>query len=222
MCGRFAVDKSPEEIAAEVQAEWADDARGIPSWNTCPTAYSPVLHNEQLHSWSWGLIPSWSKDDKRRAGLINARIETVDEKPSYRSLLGRRQCIIPCNGWFEWARKGKEKIPWYFTGKGPQMLYMAGLWDLWHNDQGEPVKSFTVLTREAYKGISDIHHRMPVLLDLETAIEWSCNNAEVEEILDASLEDVNFYRVGKEVNSVRNNDDTLIKPYNPPEQQGLF
>jgi putative SOS response-associated peptidase YedK len=224
MCGRFAVDKKPEEIAAEVEALWDDEPIGFPSWNTCPTGFSPVLFDGKLHSWSWGLIPSWAQDEKRRGGLINARLETLVEKPSFKNLLGRRQCVIPCDGYFEWLRDDKTKIPYYFHSNGPQMLLMAGLWDEWRNRQGEVINSFTVITRDACESIAEIHHRMPILLNLDDAKGWSSNVIESADLMDASLQELQFHQVSKDVNSVRNNHSRLIVPTDKPQyrQQDLF
>jgi putative SOS response-associated peptidase YedK len=224
MCGRFAVSKKPEDIAAEVLAEWDDVPEGIPSWNTCPTSLSPVLVDDKLHCWSWGLIPSWSRDDKKRAGLINARIESLQEKASFKSLINSKQCIVPCNGYFEWSCEGNSKIPYYIHSEGPQMLLMAGLWDLWHDLEGNPVNSFTIITKEATEAIEKVHSRMPVLLDLKKAKEWSRNELTVDDLIDCSLSNLVYHQVSTEVNSVRNNKPELILPTTKPQfwQQDLF
>ena len=224
MCGRFAVDKKPEEIAAEVQAVWDDEVLGLPSWNTCPTGFTPVLSNDKLHSWSWGLIPGWAKDDSRRAWLINARIETLDEKPAFKNLLGRNQCIVPIDGYYEWQQKGESKIPYYFQNEDNSMLLLAGLWDKWINQSGQEVISFTLVTKEAAESISEIHHRMPVILDLQNARKWARNALKREELTDLSQSQLNFHEVSTAVNSVRNNSSELIKATDKPQfwQDELF
>ena len=223
MCGRFAVDKKPEEIAEEVQAEWDDNTWNMPSWNVCPTSYSPVLSEGLLHSWTWGLIPSWSRDDKRRAALINARIETIVEKPSFRNLVGRKQCIIPCDGYYEWLREGKQKIPYYLK-RHAGMLLLAGLWDVWKDGTGTEIHSFTVITKEADESIAHIHNRMPVILELEEAKKWSQNSLSKDDALDVSLNELSFHQVSQKVNSVRNNSRDLMEPVKNPQmrQQDLF
>ena len=224
MCGRFAVDKKPEEIAEEVQAVWEDDPEGFQSWNTCPTSFTPVLSEDKLFSWSWGLIPKWAKDNSRRAGLINARVETLSEKPAFKDLIGTQQCVIPIDGYYEWQRKGETKIPYYFHREDKSMLLLAGLWDKWYSVSGNEVFSFTILTREASENIADIHDRMPIILNLENAKKWSSNNLEVACALDQSQTDLKFYEVGTAVNSVKNNNADLIKPTSKPQlwQDELF
>jgi len=224
MCGRFAVDKKPEEIADEVQALWEDDILGIPSWNTYPTAFTPVLSQDKLHSWSWGLIPNWAKDDSRRAGMINARIETLKEKPAFKNLVGKNQCIVPIDGYYEWQQKGETKIPYYFQSTNDSMLLLAGLWDQWINRSGETVTSFTIITREATESISDVHHRMPVILDLQNAQKWAQNALKVEELMDLSQSSLKMHEVSTAVNSVRNNSPELIKATDSPQfwQDELF
>ena len=224
MCGRFAVDKKPEEIAEEVQAVWDDEVLGLPSWNTCPTAFSPVMSRDKLHSWSWGLIPGWAKDDSRRAGMINARIETLREKPAFKDLLEKNQCIVPIDGYYEWQEKGGTKIPYYFYNEDNSMLFLAGLWDKWINRSGETVTSFTIITKEAVESISEVHHRMPVILDLENAHKWAQNALKVEELIDLSQSSLKMHEVSRDVNSVRNNSASLILPTDKPQlwQDELF
>ena len=224
MCGRFAVDKKPEEIASETQAFWEDAPIGFPSWNTCPTSFSPVLSQGKLHSWSWGLIPSWSKSDLKRSGMINARVETLEEKPAFRDLLGQQQCIIPVDGYFEWQRKGQSKIPYYFYPKGDSMMLLAGLWDKWISPSGKDIYSFTILTKEASENISQIHHRMPIILNLEVAVKWAANGLSPNEIAEKGSSELLFHEVGTKVNSVKNNSAELIKATDSPQlwQEDLF
>lgn len=224
MCGRFAVDKKPDELAAEVQALWEDDPAGLSSWNSCPTSLAPVLFQEKLHSWSWGLIPNWSKSDLKRSGMINARVETLSEKPAFRDLVSQKQCIVPVNGYFEWQRKGESKIPYYFSSKDDSTLFLAGLWDKWISPAGKDVFSFTIITTEASESISSIHHRMPVILNLAEAKKWALNELKTEEALAVGLNELKFHEVSQRVNSVKNNYPDLIEPTNKPQlwQDELF
>lgn len=221
MCGRFAVDKNPEELAAETQAVWEEGAEYLPSWNTCPTSFTPVLCEEKLHSWSWGLIPGWAKDDSRRAGLINARIETLDSKPAFKDLIGSQQCIIPVSGYYEWQVRGGTKIPHYIYQKDQSLLLLAGLWDKWIDRLGNNLYSFTIITREATDELAQIHDRMPVALNLNDAREWSSNNLKFELLRERSLADFSYHEVGSKVNSVRNNSpDLILATENPQLWQG--
>lgn len=224
MCGRFAVDKKPDEISAEVQALWGDSPPALPTWNCCPTSYAPVLSQNKLYSWSWGLIPAWAKDSSKRAGMINARIETLTEKPAYKNLLKRRQCIVPVNGYYEWQQRGEVKIPNYLYFASGNMMLMAGLWDKWISDKGEEKITFTIITREAVSAISAIHCRMPVILDVNRAKEWSSNKISISDIMENPPEDIHFHEVSSSVNSVKNNYPELIMPTEKPQlwQEGLF
>ena len=224
MCGRFAVDKKPEEIALETEALWEDTPTGFPSWNTCPTSLSPVLSQSKLYSWSWGLIPRWSKSDASRSGMINARVETLDEKPAFRDLVEQQQCIIPVNGYFEWQRKGQSKIPYYFYSGSDSMLLMAGLWDKWISPTGKEIYSFTVVTKEASESIAHIHHRMPIILNLKEAQEWAENQMSPKEASEVGLKILKFHEVSTKVNSVRNNSSDLIQATDSPQlwQDELF
>lgn len=217
MCGRFAVDKKPDELAAEVQALWEDEPAGLSSWNTSPTSLAPVMFQEKLYSWSWGLIPSWSKSDLKRSGLINARIETLEEKPAFKNLIGQRQCVIPVNGYFEWQRKGQSKIPYYFSPENDSMMFLAGLWDKWISPSGKDIYSFTILTTDASEAISHIHHRMPVILELNEAQKWASNSLSPTIAVKRGIAELNFHEVSSKVNSVKNNSPELIEPTDKPQ-----
>lgn len=224
MCGRFAVDKNPEELAAETQAVWDEGAEFLPSWNTCPTSFTPVLCEEKLYSRSWGLIPGWAKDDSRRAGLINARIETLDSKPAFKNLTGTRQCIVPVSGYYEWQVRGDTKIPYYIYRNDKSLMLLAGLWDKWIDRQGNDLFTFTIITRDATENLAHIHNRMPVALGLNDARDWSSNNLKHVQLIECSLADFNFHEVTSKVNSVRNNSPELIVPTDKPQmwQEELF
>ena len=217
MCGRFAVDKNPEELAAETQAVWDEGSEFLPSWNTCPTSFTPVLCEEKLHSWSWGLIPDWAKDDSRRGGLINARIETLDSKPAFKNLLGARQCIVPVSGYFEWQVRGDTKIPHYIYHKDKSLMLLAGLWDKWIDRQGNDLFTFTIITRDATDNLALIHNRMPMALSFNDARSWSSNDLNCGQLIEHSLTDFSYHEVSSKVNSVRNNSPDLIEPTDNPQ-----
>lgn len=115
----------------------------------------------------WGLIPSWAKDASIGVKLINARSETVTEKPSFRESFKRRRLIIPADGYYEWQKTGGRKQPYYFTMREERPFGFAGLWDKWESSEGEVVKTCTILTTEANERARDIHDRMPVILHPE-------------------------------------------------------
>ena len=217
MCGRFALDRTPEQLADEVEADWESLPAGIPSWNICPASKTAVLADNVLKSMTWGLIPGWSSGSQNSAAHINARIETADEKKSFKYLLGRGQCIIPGSGYFEWQIKGEVKIPTYIKRDDGKLLFMAGLWDIWISPEKEEIERFTILTRDAADSVSDVHSRMPVILDKHDAGLWTSGKMSLDNCFQKSLETLDYYEVSSEVNSVKNNHAGLIEPAEKPQ-----
>jgi len=120
----------------------------------------------------WGLIPSWTKDIRAAKPLINARAETLAEKPSFRSLLKSRRCLVPASGFYEWKKEGNRKIPWYFRLTDEPLFSFAGLYDEWHNPEGVSVSTYTIVTCEANSLVAPVHDRMPVILSRENEERW--------------------------------------------------
>jgi putative SOS response-associated peptidase YedK len=176
MCGRFSFHQAPETVA-----EWFKLA-GIPQikprYNIAPTQSVPtVLQQEetqerQFQMMRWGLIPSWSKDMKMGAKLINARSETVAEKPSFRSPFRRRRCWILADGFYEWETTDSGKQPFYFQLQEGQPFAFAGLWERWQSPEGEVIESCTILTTAANELMRRIHVRMPVILSPTSRDRW--------------------------------------------------
>ena len=119
----------------------------------------------------WGLIPSWAKDPKIGLQCINARSETVAEKPAFRDSFVRRRCLVPADSFFEWETQGRRKIPWRFERPHHESFCMAGLWDRWNSPEG-PLETFTILTCAPNQLVSSVHSRMPVLLSPDQAERW--------------------------------------------------
>jgi putative SOS response-associated peptidase YedK len=120
----------------------------------------------------WGLIPSWTKDIRAAKPLINARAETLAEKPSFRSLLKSRRCLVPASGFYEWKKEGNRKIPHYFRLTDEPLFSFAGLYDSWHNPEGVSVSTYTIVTCEANSLVAPVHDRMPVILSRENEERW--------------------------------------------------
>ncbi len=131
--------------------------------------------SELLRTMRWGLIPSWAKDEKFGARMINARIETLLEKPSYRNLVSSNRCIVIADGYYEWKNKGNTKVPYYLKDPNDKLLPMAGLYDVWQNPNGLFVPSYTIITKDAQNNLSNIHNRMPVILPQEHLNTWLKN-----------------------------------------------
>jgi putative SOS response-associated peptidase YedK len=120
----------------------------------------------------WGLIPNWAKDPAIGSQMINARAETLTEKSAFKELVGSRRCIIPADGFYEWRKKGKGKVPMWVHLKSREPFGLAGLWDVWRNQSGKSVESFTIITTEPNELIRPIHNRMPVILGPEDEEQW--------------------------------------------------
>lgn len=174
MCGRFTSLLTPELLA--VIFEIFNIPLLQPQYNVAPTLQVPVVRNtgdrNELVNMRWGLIPHWSKDAKIGASLINARCETVAEKPSFRSAIRSRRCIIPASGFYEWQHAGTKKLPYYITMNDQSLMAMAGIWEGWKTPEGELAESFSVLTTEANSAVAPLHDRMPVILGQDDYSLW--------------------------------------------------
>lgn len=165
MCGRFALAVEPELIQQQFQLAALPPLQ--PRYNIAPTHHVPAITNEaadQLTLLRWGLIPSWAKDMTGASKMINARAETVAEKPAFRAAFKRRRCLIPASGFFEWQTREDGKAPMYIQLKSAPVFALAGLWEVWHSAQGDEVRTFTLITTEANSFMQAIHDRMPVIL----------------------------------------------------------
>ena len=160
---------TPADVVAEVLELTALPALQ-PRYNIAPT--QPVLAVRTLSTHRgrqgallrWGLIPSWAKDAGIGARMINARSETLSSKPSFRSALRGRRCLIPADGFYEWQTRGKSKQPYYIKRQDGWVFAFAGLWELWENPEGTPVESCTIITTEPNEVVKPLHDRMPVIL----------------------------------------------------------
>lgn len=217
MCGRFATKGKAREIAKQLGVEEID----LPEeYNIAPTHYVSAVVADPQPRWTmlrWGLIPSWAKEIEIGQKLINARSETIMEKPSFRSAFKRRRCLIPCLGYYEWLRQGKYKQPFFNTFLDERLLVMAGIWEHWQSPEGTELETFSVLTTSANPTAAQVHHRMPVILDNREWPQWLDHSTEnVTEQLPLlrsySGEQFHCYKVSREVNSVRNNNSHLVEP----------
>ncbi|WP_295885634.1 SOS response-associated peptidase [uncultured Thiohalocapsa sp.] len=245
MCGRFVQHADPEIYASRYAAELPADGLGDwrPSFNVAPTR--PVLAiraakdgGRELAALRWGLIPSWSQGPDNRYSMINARAESVATKPAYRSAFKRRRCLIPADGFYEWqapvagedAGKGggkgvgkdrsKPKQPYFIHRRDGAPILLAGLWEVWRPQEGDPVHSCTIVVTDANAAIAPVHERMPVVLDPDTpgAMDtWlDPDNADTD-ALQALLRPAPagawvLDPVSRRVNSPRNDDADLLTP----------
>ncbi len=213
MCGRKTLTKDMQSIITELAIEeWENPDNYMPSYNIAPTQSSPILIDigkRIVKPMRWGLIQSWAKDNKFGSRMINARIETLLEKPSYRNLVSSNRCVVITDGYYEWKRTGDKKVPYYFKNHNDKLLPLAGLYDFWRHPDGYLLPSYTIITKEAQKDLTTIHSRMPVILPQEHLDEWlKTENSSVSEALELaknSKPTFQKYPVSSLVNSVKNN-----------------
>ena len=220
MCGRFSLRTPSEDLVKFFQLAQRPD--WMPRFNIAPT--QPVLAVRQtpvgrepslLH---WGLIPSWSKDPHIGARMINARSETITQKPSFRTAFCRRRCLILADGFYEWKKlSSKTKQPFFISRKDEKPFALAGLWDYWEGVDGSAIESCTIITAQANELLAEIHDRMPVIVPSENHDVWldtNCRTSATPERLLA-LSDASewvHYPVSTFVNSPRNDSVQCIAP----------
>ena len=175
MCGRYSLVASIAELGERFGFDGTDSAYS-PSYNVAPTqgVLTVVAENEVRRAVRkrWGLIPSWAREASIGSRMINARAETVAEKPSFRTALRRRRCLVLADGFYEWRRTGADKRPMRVTMASGEPFAFAGLWDTWRDQQGEAVTSCTIITTEANELLRPIHDRMPVILQRDREDLW--------------------------------------------------
>jgi putative SOS response-associated peptidase YedK len=214
MCGRKTLTKGKQEILESLFAdEWqGDDFQ--PSWNVAPTHPHPTLLHQNgrrlIQMMRWGLIPSWAKDNRFAASMINARQESLTEKPAFRSLLNRQHCLVIMDGYYEWKSDSMQKQPFYIYPETPGLLLAAGLWDRWNGQL-----SYTIVTTEAQGALKELHPRMPLFLNETDAGLWltaSPKKSITPQSMSCQFEKLLFHPVSLKVNSVGNNFPQLIQP----------
>jgi len=175
MCGRFTLTTSPDQLQITFELSERPPAELGPRYNIAPTQPIAVITNHEprkLELFKWGLIPSWAKDPKIGHSLINARGETVAEKPAFRAALKRRRCLILADGFYEWKKEGRAKTPMYIQLKDGQPFAFAGLWEVWQAADGSSVPTCTIITTTPNKLMENIHDRMPVILPPKAYALW--------------------------------------------------
>ncbi|MEO9863833.1 MAG: SOS response-associated peptidase [Yoonia sp.] len=218
MCGRMAITLPHEAVVEMFGAVPANDLPETPNYNVCPTVNVPVVTSDdgvrRLRPMRWGFIPHWYKKPNGGPLLINARAETIAEKPAFRAACRERRCLLPVIGFYEWYRDGDAKpLPWFIQRQDGEPLVMAGIWQDWEQD-GIVISTCAIVTTGANEAMAPIHHRIPVIL---TAKDWPLWLGEAgkgaSKIMKSAPEDaLLFHRVGTEVNSNRAAGATLLDP----------
>jgi putative SOS response-associated peptidase YedK len=190
-----------------------------PRFNIAPTQEVPVIRRREqgreAAPLKWGLVPSWAKDEKVGARMINARGETVSEKPSFRSAVKTRRCLVPASGFYEWVKTEDGKQPHFIHFADARTFAFAGLWERWHQRGGGPLDTFTIITTSPNPLIAELHDRMPVILPSAAWREWlepaPLETDRLEQLLvPHPAENMEAYPVSRHVNSPRNDDPECI------------
>jgi len=197
---------------------------GIKShFNIAPSQIMPVIvqrEHVEMVMMQWGLIPHWMKDPKKSMHPINAKAETLAEKPMFCGLLKNKRCLIPASGFYEWKKDGTRKIPYYIHLKDSPLFAFAGLYDVWYDACNEAHLTFTIITTDANELVAPLHDRMPVILKEEDENRWLTGDAptidEMKKVLDPyPPSEMEAYPVSSRVNRPDDDDEQLIQPLNP-------
>ncbi|EYT64112.1 hypothetical protein H483_0105595 [Dietzia sp. UCD-THP] len=258
MCGRFSLSSDPARLAVELDAVdeasspppglWPDRGPVSPRFNIAPTTTIPALvldaprerldpsgtPRRVLRSMRWGLVPSWARDPVRLPTLFNARVETAFEKPSFRTAVARRHCVVPMDGWYEWVPgqpatsggRAGPKQPFHMSLPGTEGLLMAGLWEARRDptDQSVTQLSCAILTTEALGPLRRVHDRMPLVVDPSVVSDWLDPSVigDPRALVDGAGGDlgrwadrVEIRPVSRAVSNVRNEGPDLVRPVDP-------
>lgn len=217
MCGRFAFYSPAEATAALFGATGTYDPG--PRYNIAPTQDLAAVRGRdggdgrELVALRWGLVPFWAKDPSIGARMINARAETVAEKPSFRNAFRKRRCLVLADGYYEWQRSGEVKVPWFISRSDETPMAMAGLWESWNDPQSDsPLETVTIITKAANEFLEQLHHRMPVILDPAQAQNWLEPGSAVPD----TGPELRAWPVDRRVNNARNEGPELIDPVGEP------
>lgn len=224
MCGRYTLYAPQSRLESHFEAAFKIDESLTENYNIAPGSHQPVVLNGKAREpgitmMRWGLIPPFADDASIGFKMINARSETLSEKPSFKKPFQRKRCLIPANGFFEWKKiEGSDrKLPFYIRLIHQELFAFAGLFERWEDKKGESVFSFTIITTEANSLLQPLHERMPVIVNPENYAFWLDPMNEDREGLQSLLrpfptEDMSVFRISPEVNKTSNNHKGLIEP----------
>jgi putative SOS response-associated peptidase YedK len=221
MCGRYRLTRKKEILAEHFGIEPNDNWQ--PRYNVAPTQNVAVVRQDSEQprrigsTMRWGLIPFWAKDASIGYKMINARCETIAEKPAYRDALKKRRCLISADGFYEWQKNGKAKTPFCFTLGEDTVFAFAGIWERWKNPEGQFVETFSIITTTPNALCQDVHDRMPVILPDEHYDLWLDPGFHNTEELCALLKpydaaQMKRHEVSTRVNAVKNDDPSCAEP----------
>ena len=215
MCGRFAF-YSPAEAAAALFGV-TTTAEVKPRYNIAPTQELAAIRDStdgerELVMLRWGLVPFWAKEPSIGNRMINARAETVAEKPSYRNAYKHRRCLVLADGFYEWQRQGDAKTPYFISLASGEPFALAGIWENWTDKEtGESLQTTSLITTDANHFMAPLHHRMPVILEARTATDWLAGSNELLDDVAAITPPLQAWPVDKRVNNARNQGEELVR-----------
>ncbi len=221
MCGRFSNNANPKQVEKEFDVKVSNEKLFKPRYNIAPTqTIAAILESDGeriIDALRWGLIPSWAKDESIGNKLINARAETLAEKPSFKNAFRSHRCIIPASGFYEWQKKGTgAKQPFYFHLKDKEVFGFAGLYEQWlDKESGEQIETCLIITTEANKVLEPVHDRMPVILKARDYGQWldakEKDTDKLQKILSPyPASEMIAYQVSKSVNTPSNDSPELV------------
>ncbi len=222
MCGRYTFIPPKALILEQI-----DLSHMAARFNIAPSQQIPIIRQDSETGKAtsvfvrWGLVPFWAKDKKIGNRMINARAETVAQKPAFRAAFKHRRCLIASSGFYEWSKGGKKSQPYFIRVKGEEVFAFAGLWESWKDkESGELIESATIITTFANDLISSIHDRMPVIIPSEQSEQWLDKNSKQELLINMlqpyNAEFMQMYPVGMLVNSTKNDVPECMKQITLP------
>ncbi len=223
MCGRYNILTSAQAIVEffEVAELLFDPEKWRPRYNVAPSQEAPVVRERtasvrELALLRWGLLPHWAKEEKTRYSMINARAESVANRPAYRAAFRRRRCLVPATGFYEWQQTPAGKQPWHFRLRDHRPFAFAGLWEHWEGE-GKVIESFTIIVTDANELVRPVHDRMPVILAPEEYETWLDPDNRDTDRLQALLDPypaaaMEGYPVSRYVNSPAHDDPRCVEP----------
>jgi putative SOS response-associated peptidase YedK len=220
MCGRISLSTSPEELAEELELPGLPQDF-VPRYNIAPSQkilaiVADPAAGRQAAFYRWGLVPFWAKDPSIGNRMINARAETVAEKPAFRNAFTRQRCLVPVSGFYEWKKEGSGKVPMHIRLASRKPFALAGLWEEWKPKSGAPIRSCTILTTTGNEFMAPIHDRMPVILSRDAQARWldpTHPPADLRDLLAPSADaELEAWEVSTLVNSPANDVAECLEP----------
>ncbi|AEL27033.1 SOS response-associated peptidase [Cyclobacterium marinum] len=221
MCGRYSVKQDLKKVEVQLKLRLSEKAKNWkPSYNIAPSQLAPVVTSDKpdvIDVFHFGLVPHWAKDKKVGYKMINARSETLLEKPSFKPLLvNNKRCLVLADSFFEWKKQGKEKQPFRIYLPERDVFFFAGLWSSWKDPEGEMYNSYSIITTAPNKLMAKIHDRMPVILTREEEKMWlepDQNPKDLLKLLNAYPADaMKAYEISSKVNKPTNNYPEILDP----------